>query len=230
MEALSRASAPLPHERFRGSGYGLVLVLILLSLGFQLAGTDATWERVVTLLLQGATVLAALHVSGARPLVSRLAAVLVALACLSAAGVLIESGELSTDATRGVGLLLVLLAPAAIVLGIVRHVRAVGGITLTTMFGVLCLYLLLGMAFGFLYGVIAAIEGDPFFAQQASADQSDFLYFSIVTMTTTGFGDLTAATDVGRSAASIEALLGQIYLVTVVAVIVGNLGRGRRSG
>ena len=44
-------------------------------------------------------------------------------------------------------------------------------------------------------------------------------------MTTTGFGDLTAAYDLGRSLAVTEALFGQIYLVTVVALIVGNLGR-----
>jgi hypothetical protein len=44
-------------------------------------------------------------------------------------------------------------------------------------------------------------------------------------MTTTGFGDLTAAHDVGRSLAITEALIGQIYLVTLVALIVGNLGR-----
>jgi hypothetical protein len=227
MEALSSASAPLPHERLRGSGYGTVLVLILLSLGFQLAGADTAWAREVTLGLQGATLLAALHVSGARPGIIRAAALVVAASILATTGILIGSGELSTDATRGVGLLLVVLAPIAIMLGIARHYRAVGGITLTTMFGVLCLYLLAGMVFSFTYGVIAAIQNDPFFVQQPTADQADFLYFSVVTMTTTGYGDLTAASDTGRSFATLEALFGQIYLVTVVALIVGNLGRRR---
>ena len=229
MEALSSRSAPLPHERLRGSGYGTVLVLILLSLAFQLGGADSAWAREVTLVLQSATLLAALHVSGARPTLIRAAAVIAAVAVLATTGILVGSGELSTEATRGVGLLLVLLAPIAIVLGVARHYRAVGGITLTTMFGVLCLYLLAGMVFAFSYGVIAAIESGSFFAQQASADQADFLYFSIVTMTTTGYGDLTAATDAGRAAATTEALFGQIYLVTVVALIVANLGRGRGS-
>ena len=44
-------------------------------------------------------------------------------------------------------------------------------------------------------------------------------------MTTTGFGDLTAAHDLGRSLAIMEALIGQIYLVTVVALIVSNMGQ-----
>ena len=60
----------------------------------------------------------------------------------------------------------------------------------------------------------------------ANATTSDYLYFSFTTMTTTGYGDLTAATDLGRSFAITEQLIGQIYLVTVVAVIVGNLSRG----
>jgi len=46
-------------------------------------------------------------------------------------------------------------------------------------------------------------------------------------LTTVGYGDLSAATDLGRSVAITEALIGQIYLVTVVAVIAGNLSRRR---
>ena len=125
--------------------------------------------------------------------------------------------------------MLVIFAPAAIVLGIARHFRTVGGVTVTTMFGVLCIYLLVGMAFGFLYGIIASIESESFFANGSNGNQSDFLYFSFASLTTTGYGDLTAGTDVGRSFAITEALLGQIYLVTVVALIVGNIGRQRQD-
>jgi voltage-gated potassium channel Kch len=55
----------------------------------------------------------------------------------------------------------------------------------------------------------------------------DFLYFSYVTLTTVGYGDLTAAGDLGRMLAVTEALLGQLYLVTVVALVIGNIGRER---
>jgi uncharacterized membrane protein len=95
------------------------------------------------------------------------------------------------------------------------------------MAGVLCVYLLIGSGFAFAYGVISAAENGSFFAQQPDGDISDFLYFSFVTMTTTGYGDLTAAHDLGRSLAITEALIGQIYLVTVVALIVSNLGNTR---
>jgi ion channel len=54
---------------------------------------------------------------------------------------------------------------------------------------------------------------------------ADFLYFSFATLTTTGYGDLVPGSNLARSLAILEALTGQIYLVTVVAVLVGNLMR-----
>jgi uncharacterized membrane protein len=80
------------------------------------------------------------------------------------------------------------------------------------------------MFFSFLFGAVQEIDG-PFFAQVADPSRSDFLYFSYVTVATVGYGDLTAASDLGRMLAVTEGLLGQIYLVTVVALIVSNLAR-----
>ena len=55
------------------------------------------------------------------------------------------------------------------------------------------------------------------------------MYFSFTVLTTTGFGDLTPATSVGRALAVLEMLGGQLYLVTVIGVLVGGLvGRRRR--
>ncbi len=64
---------------------------------------------------------------------------------------------------------------------------------MTTMFGVLCVYLLLGMAFAFVFGLIAAVEPAALLRPEINGDQSDFLYFSLASLTTTGYGDLTAA-------------------------------------
>jgi hypothetical protein len=209
------------HTHADGYAYGWLLVLILASLGFQMGAPEAEWARVTTIVLQSLTLLAALRV--------RVASVFTVVAILATAGLLLGSGEVGEVTGRTVSLMLVVLAPAAIVMGIVRQARAAGAITFRTMFGVLCVYLLIGSAFGYGYGLISAIGEGPFFAQIAGGTQSDFLYFSFVTMTTTGFGDLTAGTDLGRSMAVTEALVGQIYLVTVVALIVSNLGPRRRS-
>jgi hypothetical protein len=207
--------------------YGLVLLLILCSLIFQLAASDQDWARVVTIALQGATLVLALYASEARQLIERLATVVVAVAVLGSTGALIGFGELGSTAGRIVAVLLVALAPIAIVRGVVRGVRTEGAVTMHTMFGVLCIYLLIGMLFAYAYGLVGDAQSQPFFASGIDPDISDYLYFSFATITTVGYGDLSAATDLGRSVAIAEALTGQIYLVTVVAVIVGGLSRGR---
>ena len=67
----------------------------------------------------------------------------------------------------------------------------------------------------------------PFFASQETATRSDYVYFSFITMASVGYGDLTAQGGLGRALAVTEGLLGEIYLVTAVAALVGNIGRAR---
>jgi Ion channel len=110
-----------------------------------------------------------------------------------------------------------------------RDIRAERAVTPRTLSGVLAIYLLLGMMFSLLGSAVAAIEDDPYFAGDPDATRSDFLYFSYVTLSTTGYGDLSPISNVGRALAMAEALLGQIYLVTVVALIVANLGPRARG-
>jgi hypothetical protein len=208
------------------SRYGAVLALILTSLAFQLAAPDRDWARLVTIGLQGATLLAALEVSAVHRWILRAARVIVAVAIVSSVGALIGFGQLGPTAARLVTVLLIALAPIAIARGVVIGIRGREGVTLHTMFGVLCIYLLIGSIFSFLYGITSDLGSTSFFAQHGAADtQRNLLYFSFTTITTVGYGDLTAATDLGRSVAITEALVGQIYLVTVVAAIVGGLRR-----
>ncbi|HSI79874.1 MAG TPA: potassium channel family protein [Solirubrobacterales bacterium] len=236
MEA-GRQSA-IPTRLFQGGNrlaasshaYGVLLGLIVISLAFQLAAPDDGWARLVTVALQSGTLLIALRISGARPILVRVAAVLVVVALIGTTGVLVGTRDLGEEAGRGVGLMLAAHAPSAIAIGVIREIRAAGRVTLRAMFGVLCIYLLIGMLFAFAYGVIAALGDTPFFAQAAAETQSNFLYFSFTTQTTTGYGDLTAATGLGRALAITEALAGQIYLVTVVALMVSNFGRSRVAG
>ena len=58
------------------------------------------------------------------------------------------------------------------------------------MFGVLCIYLLIGMLFSFAYALVGDAQSEPFFASGIDPDISDYLYFSFATMTTVGYGDL----------------------------------------
>ena len=74
-----------------------------------------------------------------------------------------------------------------------------------------------------------SLTTNPFFAQTADATLPNFLYFSFITQTTVGYGDFSAATDLGRTLAVLDALLGQLYLVTVLALLVGRMAASTRA-
>jgi hypothetical protein len=211
-----------------GHHFGFVLLLILGSLVFQLAAPEEDWARLTTIALQGLTLLAAMRASRVGPVVLRVALAVVLIAIVASSAAYVGFGFLGATASRSITVLLVALAPPVIARGVIIDFRQEGEVTLHTMFGVLCIYLLIGSVFAFGFGVVDSLSSTSFFAQHAAANTHDLLYFSFTTITTTGYGDLTAATDVGRSLAIAEALTGQIYLVTVVAAIVGGLG-ARRS-
>ena len=179
--------------------YGLLLGLITTSLVFQLAAPFTDWSQLVTVILQSATLMLALWTSHVRPLLVRSAAFVVLIALIASISAIIGGGETGQGATAIVNFLLVGLAPVAVAIGIVRSVREGGGVTLTTMFGVLCIYLMLGMFFSFAYGAIDALGTQPLFAQTNHASQAEFLYYSFTTLTTTGFGDLTVNGGLARS-------------------------------
>ncbi|MEY4225359.1 MAG: hypothetical protein RL190_116 [Actinomycetota bacterium] len=91
----------------------------------------------------------------------------------------------------------------------------------------IAVYLMMGLTFAYLYLAIDAIRDQEFFVQGPQPAYV-FLYFSYITLATVGFGDFTAADAVGRLLAMVEGLIGQLYLVTVLALIVSNLGRQRK--
>ena len=103
-----------------------------------------------------------------------------------------------------------------------------GEVNRQSVIGAICVYILLGIFFTFVYGAVAALQSGDFFAQGTDGTTAIRLYFSYVTLATVGYGDYTAAGDLGRILAVTEALLGQLYLVTVVALLVSHLGRAAR--
>lgn len=206
--------------------FGLLLGAIIVAFGFEGVATPNEWQEVVISALLGATFLLALWAAEVRPLVLRLGIVIVAgLLILSVVEAL--NGNPSGGALRVANAVLVLLAPPVIVGGLVRILRARQAVTLEAVFGVLSVYILLGMLFGFIFGSIDRFGGYPFFAGDQPATVAHCLYYSFTTLTTVGYGDLTARTNLGHTLSVAEALLGQIYLVTVVSLIVANLGRSR---
>jgi hypothetical protein len=201
--------------------YGLLLLSIVAAFTVQGIATPGPWEQVFVSILLATTLLLALWAAQAKPRVMRPAAaiaVLVVLASIAEAA----AGDVDGAATRLANLLLVVLAPPAVVVGVFRSLRSRGGVTVEAVFGVLCLYILVGMAFALVYGTIANFSGH-FFANGDVATGARCLYFSFTTLTTVGYGDFTAATNLGHTLSVSEALVGQIYLVTIVSVLVSNL-------
>jgi hypothetical protein len=134
-----------------------------------------------------------------------------------------SDGDWAKAAPSILGAVLALCGPIAIIRRLVKQPV----INFTTVAGALCVYLLAGLFFALVYGSMSVIGSDPFFAQQNGGSATDFVYFSFVTLTTTGYGDLTAQNDGGRMTAILEALYGQLYLVSIVALLVANMGRAR---
>ena len=208
--------------------YALVLLLVVLSFVVQEAAPDTDATRLVATWLQAATLVAAVEAASASHRLVRLAALLAALAAVAATVAAVVGGSVKTHTIGLATALLVGVAPLALAAGLVRELRATMTVTVQTLSGVLAIYLLIGMFFSFAYSVIEAFSDRPFFAELSDPNRSDFLYFSYTTLTTTGYGDLTAALNFGRTLAVTEALIGGIYLVTIVALIVTNIGPRRR--
>ena len=93
-------------------------------------------------------------------------------------------------------------------------------ITYETVLGALCSYVLLGLLFAFCYLAVDSLREAPFFSQPGEHSQSEFLYFSFVSLTTLGFGDLSPTVGLPQALTVLEALLGQVFLVTLVARLV----------
>jgi voltage-gated potassium channel len=204
---------------------GLVLILVTASVAVQLLVTGGSVARFVLVLLQAATLVVAVMTAGARRGVVRFASLAAATAATAALVLWVVNGEITAGPAALVNGVLVAVAPGALAAGLVRDLRTERTVTVRTVAGVLAIYLLIGMFFSFLYGLVGAIESDALFAGVSHSTAADQLYFSFVTLSTVGYGDLAPAGDVSRALAVFEMLLGQIYLVTVVALIIGNLGR-----
>jgi hypothetical protein len=219
---VSEAGSTIPHHRVR---FALLLGACAVSFAIQGIASPSEWQEVVISALLGATLLLALWAAEVRRFLGLGVAIVVAVVTLSIVEAI--NANPAGGAMRVANALVVLLAPGVTILGVVRILRAKQTVTLDAVFGVLSVYILLGMLFAFIYGSIDRFGGYPFFAGGQPATVAHCLYFSFTTLTTVGYGDLTARTNLGHTLSVSEALFGQIYLVTIVSLIVANLGRSR---
>jgi hypothetical protein len=212
-------------RRLDTARYLAILVLILCTIGFQVAAPDSEWARLVIVLLQCGTLYLALTVGRIHGLLDRVLLGLIVVAVAVSVIALAGFATLGEFDARLINLLLIAFAPVAIAVGILDDMRTRSRVTVRTVIGVLSVYLLIGLIFTFVFGIIGSQASSSFFKYGVSGTSSNYLYFSYSTLTTVGYGDLVAELQIGRSFAIIEALVGQMYLVSIVALIVGSLGR-----
>jgi hypothetical protein len=198
-----------------GDSYGLVLVLLLASAFLAIVTPEETWARVLRDAVLAGTVVVAYWTATARRafLVPRVVVPSVALAFVVVGAVEGATTE-ATAAVIGAAL------SAAVAFLIARDLFDRHKVDAQTVLGALSLYVLVAIFFASLYTFVAVVGDGAFLTRGDDGSTGEHLYFSLVAISTTGFGDLAPASDVGRGLVALEIVLGQLYLVTVVAVIV----------
>jgi hypothetical protein len=209
--------------RMRSSrDYGVVILLLAGTFAFIAAAPEEDWATSGITLLVTINLMVALWTSGfGRGLMRAVPLGLVGLAAAASAVVI------ATGTAQGIAAII----DAALVAGTMAAV-AIGisdqrQVNVKSISGALCIYLLIGMLFAFIFNAIALLGDPPFFSNGSDGTDFERLYFSYVTLATLGYGDYTAGTTLGRSLAVGEVLTGQLFLVTAVALIVGLLVSNR---
>jgi hypothetical protein len=196
--------------------FGLVLLLVVATYVLASLTRFAGWSAVALGVVGGASVVVALGSAGAGSRVVRPAIGVVAIeVCLALAGAL--GGGDGFYAAAGLLQTLLLLVATFWVLRVVLTEAAV---SFRTILGAISVYMIFGLLFTSLYVAIDRLQSGLFFLDEAGRHTGDFVFFSFTTLTTTGYGNLVPAGQPGKMFAGLEMLLGQIFLVTLVAGLV----------
>jgi hypothetical protein len=206
--------------------YGSLLVLLLANFFLLELVDDPRWGALGSTILSAAALVVAISDPDAGQKVSRRQAVTI-VACVALAPlVLFVNSATIVGLTYLLPVALLVTATLPITLSrVLRHRR----ITHETVLGALCSYVLIGLLFAFVYLAVDDLRDAAFFVQEGAHLQSEYVYFSFVTLTTLGFGDLSPSVGLPQALVALEALFGQVFLVTLVARLVTLWGRQTRE-
>jgi hypothetical protein len=208
-----------------GDSYGLVLVLLLATLFVGIAAPVETWAQVVRDAIFATTVVVVYWTA------TSWRAFLVPRVLIPAGGLaLVVLAALENPRGGAASAVLFALLAGGGTFIIARDLFHRRRVDVQTVLGALSLYVLLAFVFAALFTLVARLASAPFFTRGDDGSEADHLYFSVVTLTTTGYGDLAAAGGVGRALAALEIVIGNLYVVTVVAVLVTAVFRRQGGG
>jgi hypothetical protein len=211
-----------PGAAYATDRYEIVLVMLLAVLLFVTLAEESQLVRVITSLALLAVVLFTLRATGTTPRHLRALAVFT----IVWAAVVVLTGFTDEE-----GVIVMVGAAVGAYLGygafaLVRRIFERPRISVQEVLAAIEAYIQAALLFAFVYATIGRLEADAFFASEAAESIGNFVYFSVVTISTLGYGDLSPATDLGRSVVMIETLFGQVFLVVLIAYLVGRLGSG----
>jgi voltage-gated potassium channel Kch len=126
-----------------------------------------------------------------------------------------------------IGHICLLLLLGLFSVSILANVLRADKITADKIYGAICVYLLVGYAWAFGYAIIEELQPGSF-SGPAATNPVDYItlvmqmrYFSFITLTTVGYGDIVPQSPAARTFATLEAVVGQVYLAVLVARLVG---------
>lgn len=202
-----------------------VTVASLVDIEETTTGLGAFWRIMVSVII-GFTLIIAVGAAGVarrpRLIIDAVAVAGAVLAVMTVLGQQLFDASLTdgfTIARGGVWFLITAMTPIFVARRIAVHDR----VTRQTLFGALAAFLLIAIAFNYGMLLVDTFGPNPYFGQPEAS--TSFMYFSLVTITTLGYGDLSAKGEFGRYLATSEAVIGQVFLVTFVARLVSLYGR-----
>ena len=211
----------------RGRFTALLLALISLVVATPLVEQVGGVPWIVLDILFTAMILALLYAMSAEPHFPILAMVLALPALGTRWGLRVTANEAFVVASFGLQIAFLAVSMGVVLLEILRSER----VTTDTVLGGISVYLLIGITFAMLYGLIDYLDPAAF-SLPSGADATrvrlpgrdgfaELVYFSFVTQTTLGYGDVVPLATGARSLSALQAVTGQIYLAVFVARLIG---------
>lgn len=208
--------------------FGLVLllsamsvsVLSLVDLDDPSATSASEFGWLIVSFTVGFSLLVALRASGVTSRWLRIADIGIGLTLVLAIGFVLVAQFTEPAGWLALGRPSVLWVAVAVLspLVVLRRILSHKVITAQTVAGALAVYLFIAIAFNYMFLEVQRLGSGEFFGVAEST--TSFMYYSLVTITTVGYGDLAAVSDLGRFLSTAEAIIGQIFLVTIVARMV----------
>jgi voltage-gated potassium channel Kch len=218
-----------PHIPRRFS-YGATCALTLALVAWIIAGPvdGDTWYLAITTLLGGLILTTTVRTAREAGLRRGVPLIGVALAAVATGG--IASSTTSTPEIPAASILL--LVGTYVPFTIIKELNARREVSVQLMFGAITIYLLIGLVSSMLLVLTVTIQDAPTLLIDGVPSDGDFrtqVYFSYVTLATVGYGDVTPLSGASRAIALLTALVGQLFLVSAVALTVGMLSSIRSS-